>query len=87
MVVLLLFIAETTITIRPFKISFGNLSMMFGCMFLIFAFAFMSYSNDRKGYKRGLAEGIDAGIEAAREKVNDLMDSKNIPYHISNNKP
>lgn len=77
--VIFFYISDTTIQIKPFKISFGNLSAGFAWVFFLLSFTLMTYSVHSKAYSKGLKKGCeierDAAIEVAKQIIEE---SKNL---------
>lgn len=71
-----LYIADTTIQIKPFKISFGNLSAGFAWFFFLLAFIFMTYSVHKKAYSEGLKKGCEISREAAVEVAKEIIEKQ-----------
>lgn len=69
-----LYIADTTIQIKPFKISFGNLSYGIACILFMLSFAFMSYSISKKAYEKGLIKGCEISREAVVKDAKEIIE-------------
>lgn len=73
-VVAMLFIANTTIEIKPFKISFERPYVAIGFLFLFLGLALIQFQSDRDGYKRGLIKGAEITHEAATQAAKEIIE-------------
>lgn len=80
---LFLYLAKTTVQIKPFRISFGDLSNAIAWLLFFAAILVMSYSVHRKAYVQGLKRGAEieqeAAIEAARQIIEESKYCKCTP--------
>lgn len=61
----LLYMAETKITLYPFKVEFARGWLVLGLIFIGVGVGFVGY----QGYKDGAAQGIDATFKYLKEEI------------------
>lgn len=59
---LLLYLAETKVTVKPFSVSFGKSYLTIGWIFIIISFVLVRH----QGYSDGLKRGKELTIEATK---------------------
>lgn len=72
-IVMITYIAEPTLTFKPFSLKFEKPYMPFAWIFLVLAIVFFQIGARRDGYKEGLTNGIEAGYKAGSDHVLDLI--------------
>jgi len=65
LIAILLFIAETKITLYPFKVEFARGWLVLGLIFIGIGLGFVGY----QGYKDGAAKGVDATFKYLKEEI------------------
>lgn len=74
------YIADTSIQLKPFKVTFNSLFAALAWVLFVLSFIFMTYNIHSKAYKSGYEKGFqygkDIAIEALKEVVNDNKNKK-----------
>lgn len=73
-IALFLYLAKTTVQIKPFRISFGDLSNAIAWLLFFAAILVMSYSVHKKAYVQGLKKGAEIEQEAAIEAAMQIIE-------------
>jgi L-lactate permease len=68
-VVSLLFLANTTIQFKPFKITFDTPFLAIGVFCMMIGIVFVMIQSDANTYQRGLDKGCEISREAAKEVI------------------
>jgi small neutral amino acid transporter SnatA (MarC family) len=72
-VISLIFLANTTIQFKPFKISFGTPSLAIGVFLIIIGIVFIMAQSDANTYQKGLNKGAEIEHEAALEVARQII--------------
>lgn len=78
LVVILIFLANTSIQFKPFKISFETPWLAIGMLLIFIGIGFIQVQPHSDAYKKGLKAGGEIAHEAAKEVARQMiLESKN----------